>query len=187
MKHTALVLSSSLALSAAAAYAATPVNWPQFRGGSAGGVADGSTLPTQWSVKENVAWAAEIPGHGWSSPIIQDGRVYLTTSVPVPDRGDEDQSLRARSLDVATGEIPWNVEVFGPRWSSARAPVAAAPGEAVQRKERSPLSSVWLIEEPEDSRTRFFGHDAIADTMLSSDNGREVRGSRSWPRSPLTG
>jgi outer membrane protein assembly factor BamB len=51
-------------------------------------------------------------GHGWSSPIVQDGRIYLTTSVPVPDSRDKDQSLRALSLDVATGKILWDVEVF---------------------------------------------------------------------------
>ena len=65
MKHLSLVLTSALGLSAAAAFPATPVNWPQFRGGSASGVADGSTLPTRLSVKDNVAWVVEVPGRGW--------------------------------------------------------------------------------------------------------------------------
>ncbi len=81
MKHPALLLTGSLALSAAAAFAATPVNWPQFRGGSAGGVADGSTLPTQWSAKDNVAWVVEVPGRGWSSPIVWKDLVFVTSAV----------------------------------------------------------------------------------------------------------
>lgn len=81
MNHLSLVLTSALGLSAAAAFAATPVNWPQFRGGSAGGVADGSTLPTRWSVKDNVAWVAEVPGRGWSSPIVWKDLVFVTSAV----------------------------------------------------------------------------------------------------------
>jgi outer membrane protein assembly factor BamB len=66
---------------AAVAHAATPVNWPQFRGGAAGGIADGAVLPIRWSTTENVAWAAEIPGRGWSSPIVWRDRVYVTSAV----------------------------------------------------------------------------------------------------------
>jgi hypothetical protein len=45
-------------------------NWSQFRGaGSTGVVADDANLPETWSRTENVAWAAEIPGVGWSSPV----------------------------------------------------------------------------------------------------------------------
>jgi len=57
------------------------VNWPQFRGANGGGVADSSRLPIRWSSAENVAWKAEIPGRGWSSPIVWGDRVYLTTAV----------------------------------------------------------------------------------------------------------
>ena len=57
------------------------VNWPQFRGTSGAGVADSSSLPTRWSATENVAWTAELPGHGWSSPIVWGDRVYVTTAV----------------------------------------------------------------------------------------------------------
>ena len=55
--------------------------WPQFRGPGARGVSDESGLPTRWTTTENVVWAADIPGFGWSSPIVWDGTVYLTTVV----------------------------------------------------------------------------------------------------------
>src|SRR5712691_1012468 len=68
-----------LFLFAVAAHAATPAtNWPQFRGPGALGVADNSDLPDRWSTNENVAWKIEVPGRGWSSPIVWGDRVFLT-------------------------------------------------------------------------------------------------------------
>jgi outer membrane protein assembly factor BamB len=95
-----------------AAGLARPENWPQFRGPTGQGSAAQGTFPVEWDTTKNVAWKEAIPGHGWSSPIVQDGRVYLTTSVPRPDGRGQDQSLRALSLDVTTGAIQWDVEVF---------------------------------------------------------------------------
>ena len=37
-------------------------------------------LPLRWSATENVEWVAEIPGTGWSSPIVWGTRVFLTTA-----------------------------------------------------------------------------------------------------------
>jgi len=69
-------------LIAGAALAAQPVtNWPQFRGPGALGTADNPDLPDRWSTKENVAWKIEVPGRGWSSPIVWGERVFLTTVV----------------------------------------------------------------------------------------------------------
>ena len=62
-------------------------NWPQFRGPGARGVADHADLPDRWSAADNVAWKTEIPGRGWSSPIVWGDRVFLTTVV-----GEEDSN-----------------------------------------------------------------------------------------------
>ncbi len=83
-------------------------DWPEFRGPTAQGRYHGKPLPTTWSPEQNLLWKATIPGLGWSSPALVDGRVYLTTAVP---RGG-DHSLRALCLDAATGQIVWDVEVF---------------------------------------------------------------------------
>src|SRR5690606_32379906 len=55
--------------------------WPQFRGPDARGVATGANLPDRWSATENVAWKTDIPGRGWSSPIVWGNRIFLTTVV----------------------------------------------------------------------------------------------------------
>ena len=47
---------------------------------------------------KNVAWKTPVPGLGWSSPVVADGRVWLTTAIE--QRGT---SLRVLAFDVATG------------------------------------------------------------------------------------
>jgi outer membrane protein assembly factor BamB len=91
---------------------ARPDDWPEFRGPTGQGLAYEGTFPVEWSPTKHVAWKQAIPGQGWSSPIVQDARVYLTTSVAVSDSPDKDLSLRALSLDAATGKIRWDVEVL---------------------------------------------------------------------------
>jgi outer membrane protein assembly factor BamB len=83
-------------------------DWPAFRGPTGQGLSAEKTLPLRWSTTENVAWKKPIPGRGWSSPVIQAGRVYLTTAVPA----GRDQSLRALCLDAGSGKLLWSAEVF---------------------------------------------------------------------------
>jgi outer membrane protein assembly factor BamB len=64
-----------------AARAAGPDEWPQFRGPGGSGVADQYERPRTWSATENVAWAIDIPGRGWSSPIVWRDRVFVTSAV----------------------------------------------------------------------------------------------------------
>jgi outer membrane protein assembly factor BamB len=55
-------------------------NWPQFRGPAAG-VAESDNLPDTWSLTKNVAWKCDVPGRGWSSPVVWGDRVFLTSVV----------------------------------------------------------------------------------------------------------
>src|SRR4026207_1407059 len=52
---------------------------PQFRGLASNPVGTHAKLADRWSKTENVEWSLEIPGRGWSSPIVTGGKVYLTT------------------------------------------------------------------------------------------------------------
>ena len=81
MIHLRLAALGAVCLWATTAEPEGPVNWPQFRGADGAGIADSSVLPTRWSATENVAWSAEVPGRGWSSPIVWGDRVYVTTAV----------------------------------------------------------------------------------------------------------
>src|SRR5262245_27654860 len=57
-------------------------DWPQFRGPSGDGHSDARDLPASWGGFGSIAWQAEIPGHGWSSPIVVGERIWLTTAEP---------------------------------------------------------------------------------------------------------
>src|ERR1700731_2998359 len=91
--------------------ASEPGAWPEFRGPTGQGIAPEGPLPTEWSATKNVAWKQPIPGSGWSSPVLDAGRVYLTTSVPGENSGSKNQSLRALCLDARTGSMIWDTEV----------------------------------------------------------------------------
>src|SRR5467141_1324212 len=69
-------------LAGAHAFAASTVNWPQFRGPQASGVSD-DPAPITWNVEsgENVRWQTPIPGLGHACPIIWQDRVYIATAV----------------------------------------------------------------------------------------------------------
>ena len=58
---------------------AQQAEWAQFRGPAANPTAENEKLPSHWSTTENVEWMSEIPGRGWSSPIVSGGKVFLTT------------------------------------------------------------------------------------------------------------
>jgi len=74
-----------LALMFAGALTTAPVSpdavWPQFRGPAGRAISTIDTLPTTWSTTMNVAWRADVPGRGWSSPIVWGDQVFVTTAV----------------------------------------------------------------------------------------------------------
>ena len=104
-------------------------HWPRFRGLNAGSVADDARLPDTWSETDNVVWKTEIPGSGWSSPVIWDNHVFVTATIgggkdPAPirglyDPGDENGRLRSSDehrfmvydVDFETGAIRWQQEL----------------------------------------------------------------------------
>jgi outer membrane protein assembly factor BamB len=56
-------------------------HWPQFRGPKVDGLGEGATLPDTWGPKENVVWKVDLPGWGWSSPIVWGKKVFVTAAV----------------------------------------------------------------------------------------------------------
>ena len=83
-------------------------DWPQFRGPTGQGLSEERNLPLEWSETRNVAWKVPLPGLGWSSPVVSQGRVWLTAAVEQGRR----TSLRAMAFDAATGKVVVDKEVF---------------------------------------------------------------------------
>ncbi len=85
-------------------------NWPQFRGPTADGHSTAKNVPTTWSDKQNIAWKVELPGAGWSSPIISDGKIYLTYSTG--GDANHDLGLGACCLNAKSGDLLWKKICF---------------------------------------------------------------------------
>src|SRR5262245_7717615 len=81
--------------------AATDV-WLRFRGPNGSGVAEGSTLPTEFGAKKNLAWKTAVP-FARSSPVVTADRIFLTAS--------EEDKLVTIALDRKTGKLLWRRDV----------------------------------------------------------------------------
>jgi len=105
------ILSLFLAISAFGVHVvqvASGEDWPQFRGPGGQGHSTAEELPLEWSETENVAWKTPVTGLGWSSPVVADGRVWLTTAI----EAGRNMSLRVLAFDAETGREIVNAEVF---------------------------------------------------------------------------
>nr|WP_230255878.1 PQQ-binding-like beta-propeller repeat protein [Rhodopirellula sp. JC737] len=75
--------------------------WPQWRGPNLDGTIDGAAPPANWNPGSDVAWQADVPGRGHSSPIVIGEQVVLASA----DEGKQQQMLL--SYDRSTGEENW--------------------------------------------------------------------------------
>ncbi len=131
MNIPAFITSLSLAVllcanSAFAADDARDLNWPQWRGPLANGVAPHGNPPVEWSETRNVQWKVALPGRGTASPIVWENQVFVLTAIPTgrkvevkPDAippgpnahminpPSEFQRFTVMSLDRATGKVLW--------------------------------------------------------------------------------
>jgi len=80
-------------------------NWTQFRGPAGQGKSSETNLPVSWTMSENMLWKTPISGSGWSSPIVYDGWIFLTSAE------DDGKSCRVICVNRTDGTIAWNKEV----------------------------------------------------------------------------
>ncbi|MBI3878700.1 MAG: PQQ-binding-like beta-propeller repeat protein [Verrucomicrobia bacterium] len=100
--HTAWLAAAWLA---GALAAPAGENWPQFRGPTGQGEST-NRGPLTWGETSHVRWKTALPGRGHSSPIVWNGRVWLTTAT------DSGRSLRAMAVDFDSGKIVRDLELF---------------------------------------------------------------------------
>jgi outer membrane protein assembly factor BamB len=81
-------------------------NWPRFRGPTGQGISTEKKLPLEWTATSNVLWKTPVPGEGWSSPIVWNNRVFLTTTT------ENGTQCRVLCFDRRTGQVLWNKHLF---------------------------------------------------------------------------
>ena len=91
-----------LSLAIAATAGGDTATWTGFRNGGSS-IAATDNLPTTWSPESGIAWQAELPGYGQSSPVAWRG-LAVVTSVEGPMK----ERCVVTALDIKTGEIRWS-------------------------------------------------------------------------------
>ncbi len=99
-------------------------NWPRFRGDDGGGVYPQDDVPTTFDVKTeaNIAWSADVPIAGFSSPLVWDDRVYLS--------GGDESKRQVMCFDAAIGIPLWRSNLPKPAGSEEKAEVPDQSGMA---------------------------------------------------------
>jgi outer membrane protein assembly factor BamB len=108
MRKRALVFSLALVLSlefaaAVMVQAQSEAHWPQWRGPFFNGMARGDA-PAVWSDTKNIKWKAQVPGRGFSTPVIWGERIFLTTAIP--NKQEEPQAAAAEGRRAGGGAGP---------------------------------------------------------------------------------
>ncbi len=98
-------------------------NWCQFRGSAENGVAADAKLPIEWGPKNQIAWKVNLPGDGWSQPVVWGDKIFVTaaetenqpkpnpkyTTANIGEKAplDVDYRWKVLCLNAATGEKLW--------------------------------------------------------------------------------
>jgi outer membrane protein assembly factor BamB len=93
-------------VSLAALVASAGETWPELRGPRGNGHAEAHGLPLTWSESENIVWKTAIHDRGWSSPVIGQDQIWLTTATA------DGKQMFAVGVDRATGRVLHDVQVF---------------------------------------------------------------------------
>ena len=117
-------------------------NWPQWRGPEATGVSREENLPTRWTAEDNVAWKAPLEGLGTSSPVVWEGKIFLTSQIGVGQidrrgaqfpgapaardyrRDDDEVQFIVYAFDRSDGRLLWRYR-FAAEGSPACRPLQA--------------------------------------------------------------
>ena len=83
-------------------------NWTHFRGNNLDGIAEPANIPVKFDVITNLKWKTDIPGRGWSSPVIYDNQIWMTTA------STDGKELFAVCLDFESGNLLYNILLFTP-------------------------------------------------------------------------
>ncbi|MHC4073473.1 MAG: hypothetical protein ACYTGS_15790 [Planctomycetota bacterium] len=87
-------------------------NWPDFRGPRGDGQArrqsspEPAGLPLRWSDTENVVWKTPVPHVGWSTPVVMNEQIWLTTATL------KGHDFFVVCVDANSGNICFNERLF---------------------------------------------------------------------------
>jgi hypothetical protein len=97
-------------------------DWTHFRGSDSTGVGSGDAVPLPFGPNQHLAWQANLPGRGLSSPVLVGSRVFLTAS-----SGQKQNRLHVLAYDAKSGQKLWQRTVWatGPTHAHPKTCMAA--------------------------------------------------------------
>lgn len=120
--------------------------WPAFLGAGAKGV-QADRLPVTWNPAQDTKWTATVDGHGQSSPVVWNDRVFITSvEGPMKDK------YHVTCLDVASGKTAWkqtienSVPVANSLYVSRAAPTPVVDGKQVVALFESGDCVAWSLD-----------------------------------------
>lgn len=88
-------------------------DWRQFRGPGSNGVIQDIKLPEVWGTDSNIKWKVNVPGEGWSAPIVVGQKVFVTTAVSSGQKNkNSEHAWRVICLDAESGKTLWSKEAI---------------------------------------------------------------------------
>lgn len=113
--------------------AADEPQWTRFRGPNGRGIAENGAIPIRWTA-DDYRWRVSLPGIGYSSPVIWDDRIYITSSI------EEKATLFVRCLDRSDGSLLWEQQLKTKPHAKFKANIDASATPAVDQDR---LYVVW--------------------------------------------
>ena len=80
--------------------------WSQFRGHYGNGIIKSTSAPINWSENTNIDWKTPIHDRGWSSPVIWNDQIWMTTATK------EGNKMYAICVNKLSGKIEHDIHVF---------------------------------------------------------------------------
>jgi outer membrane protein assembly factor BamB len=96
----------TLAVIAAANPLLAEDQWAQFRGPEGNGHTRSTGLSLEWGEEKHVVWKTPIHDRGWSSPVIWDSQIWMTTATK------DGRRLFAVCVDKDSGKVLHDIHVF---------------------------------------------------------------------------
>ena len=87
-------------------FSAADDSWPELRGPERNGHAPKAKPPLTWSETNHVVWKTPIHDLGWSSPVVWQKQIWLTTAT------ENGRQMFALCVDAETGRVERDVKVF---------------------------------------------------------------------------
>ena len=81
-------------------------HWSQFRGHYGNGIIKSTSAPINWSENTNIDWKTPIHDRGWSSPVIWNDQIWMTTATK------DGNKMYAICVNKLSGKIEHDIHVF---------------------------------------------------------------------------